>query len=118
MSSSPTENIKKITAIVFFDLEDGKAKDPSCAGTRMEVEVGGPTSTINQFESSYFFYIATPQYLQRVLSARPEGFCVIRPLIVVERLDSESAERALNSILDRIDEFGLKDAVVLAQEQI
>ena len=97
----------KISAIYCLDYPDGHPKNPLIARGEIRVEVGEGKPTIEAFDSTYSFTVYTIEFLQQELQVGRK-YVIDRATIIVERFDQAVIREAIESILDKLDCFGVK----------
>jgi hypothetical protein len=100
----------RVTAFYYHRYGGELPADPENAADTMTVEVGGPDSTIDCFDSRYHFVVVTRQYLRRcssLLEGRDHRF--IRSLLIVDRFEDDIIRRAIEAILPEIEFYGFPE---------
>jgi hypothetical protein len=100
----------RISAFYYYRYGSDLPADPGNAADTMTVEVGGPDSTIDCFDTSYHFVVVTRQYLQRCpsfLQGREHRF--FRSLLIVDRFEDDIIRRAIEAILPDIGFYGFPE---------
>lgn len=101
--------MRKITSFYYLHYPDNLPNDPLDAYSEVYVEVGGEDGTINNFDETFALYVYTPKSLKRHVEEK--GYVILKSVIIVDRFDDESIEKALKEILENIEEFGVKIGV-------
>ncbi len=70
----------------------------------MYVEVGDENSSQDNFLNTYAFSVYTKAYLADIL--KEQEFVVASSVLIVNRLDDDCVKAALQTILDRIEQYG------------
>jgi hypothetical protein len=98
--------MRRITSFYYLRYPDGNVEDPTCAASEVYVEVGGEEATAEQFEETFSLHVYTLGYLDR--ETRATGTSVVRAGLVVEHFDDRTIERALTTVIDRLEQVGVK----------
>ncbi|MGD8686505.1 MAG: hypothetical protein PVH15_07020 [Syntrophobacterales bacterium] len=100
--------MKKIVSFYYLNYPDRMPDDPHEAFSEVYVEVGDENSDLNHFEETYTFYVYTLGYIKQMITTDSRDFLVGRSVIIVDRFEDKTIERALEWILPNIEEYGQK----------
>ena len=95
----------KITAFYYLDYPDSLPPDPRYASTKMYVELGQDTSTIEDFSHTLAFRVYTSKYVEDNFFTKNIPL-VERSLIIVPELTNLLMDEFLESNVNRLDEWG------------
>jgi hypothetical protein len=95
-----------ITSFYYLQYPDSLPADPSVAASEVYVEVAYQDGDINNFDETYSVTVCTTDYIKLFLETHPCYAC--RSTIVVSRFEDKTVKEALESILPRIEEYGVK----------
>ena len=95
----------KITAFYYLDYPDCSPTDPSYAATKMYVEIGQETNTINNFSHTYAFQVYTVKYVKNNFFEKHLPL-VERSVLIVAELDDVLMREFLNTNISNLDRWG------------
>lgn len=98
--------MKKITSIYYLNYPDKLPDDPRDAYSELYVEIGNENSTINNFEATFAFHVYTKHRVNSLIGKG--GYAVFKSAIVVDSFEDSIIEKAIENILEDIEEYGLK----------
>lgn len=100
--------MKKITSFYYLNYPDTLPDDPLNAYSEVYVEVGDESATINKFDETFSFNVCTIEFIRSALANGDSDFFIMPALIIVKSFEDGIIEKALESILDNIEEYGRK----------
>ncbi len=95
--------MRKIINFYYLNYPDSMPSDPYNAFSEVYVEIGDDNSNVNSFDTTYSFMVYTIDYLKNLLS--DTNFCVEKSTIIVDSFDDDTIKRAIQSILDNIENY-------------
>jgi 5,10-methenyltetrahydromethanopterin hydrogenase len=97
--------VRKITAIYYLDFPNDSPIDSRRAASRVRIEVGNETSSIDDFESTFEVYVATAEYVDAAV--RSQGFFAMPGLVVVDEFKDERVIAVLEGLAERFEEIAV-----------
>lgn len=101
-------SMKKIVSFYYLNYPDTLPDDPSNAYSEVYAEIGDENATGNQFDATFSFNVCTIEYARNTIINGENKFLSLPSLIIVERFEDDIIEKAIESILDDIEEYGRK----------
>jgi len=98
--------MRKITSFYYLNYPDNQPNDPLDAFSEVYVEIGDEKSTINNFDETYSLMVYTLNNLKKMI--KNKSYLVLKSVIIVDRFDDKTIQRALESVVDNIEEYGIK----------
>lgn len=98
----------KISALYFLNYPNKLPENPAIACSELRVEVGESNPTIEAFDHTYAFTVYTVGYLENAFRSERKPYIIDQAAIIVPTFDVAIIKKAVESILDKLDEYGVR----------
>ena len=98
--------MRRIASFYYLSYPDSMPDDPLRVHSEVYVEVGGEGADCEHFEETYAFHVYTRKCVNELLDK--DGLLVSPSTIIVDRFDDTSIKCALESVLENIEDYGIK----------
>ncbi|HEX9757742.1 MAG TPA: hypothetical protein VGB26_08060 [Nitrospiria bacterium] len=78
------------------------------AESEVYVEVGGEDATTESFDSTFSFQVYTWGYIEKQFQNKKLKYLVAKSVKIVDRFNDAIIRAAIESVLDRIGEYGIE----------
>ncbi len=98
--------MRKITSFYYLNYPDNLPEDRLDAYSEVYIEIGNENSTTNVFEETFAFHVYTQRRVNSLIEKN--RFAMLKAAIVVDRFEDSVIEAAIDTILENIEEYGIK----------